>query len=81
RLGIADGDWIRVTSRRGSVTARARVFNRPQQGVVFMTFHYAEALANELTLNVFDPVSKIPEFKVCAVRVEKVPAPEGVLES
>lgn len=82
RLGIADGDWIRVTSRRGSVTARARVFNRPQRGVIFMTFHYAEALANELTLNVFDPVSKIPELKVCAVRVERVPAPEGVsLES
>ena len=44
RLGIADGDWIRITSRRGSVTARARVFNQPRQGVVFMTFHYAEAL-------------------------------------
>jgi formate dehydrogenase alpha subunit len=77
RLGITDGDWIRVTSRRGSVTARAKVFERPQPGLVFMTFHYAEALGNELTLDAFDPVSKIPEYKVCAVRVEKVPPPNG----
>jgi len=77
KLSIADGDWIRVTSRRGSVTARAKVFERPQPGLVFMTFHYAEALGNELTLDAFDPVSKIPEFKVCAVRVEKVPPPNG----
>jgi formate dehydrogenase alpha subunit len=76
-LGIADGDWIRVTSRRGSVRARAKVFTRPQPGLVFMTFHFAEALGNELTLNEFDPVSKIPEYKVCAVRVEKTTPPIG----
>ncbi len=71
KLGIADGDWIRVVSRRGSVTARARVFDRPRPGLVFMTFHFAEALSNVLTNNVVDPVSKIPEYKVCAVKVEK----------
>jgi formate dehydrogenase alpha subunit len=72
RLGIANGDWIRVTSRRGSITAQAKVSERSNAGLIFMTFHFAEALGNELTLDVFDPVSKIPEFKVCAVRVEKV---------
>jgi formate dehydrogenase alpha subunit len=77
KIGITDGDWIRVTSRRGAVTARAKVFERPQPGLVFMTFHYAEALGNELTLDAFDPLCKIPEYKVCAVRVEKVPPPNG----
>jgi formate dehydrogenase alpha subunit len=74
-LGIADGDWVRVSSRRGTVTARARVFNRPRPGLVFMTFHFAEALGNVLTNNVVDPVAKIPEYKVCAVKVEKAQPP------
>ena len=77
RLGIADGDWIRVSSRRGSVTARARVFDRPRPGLVFMTFHFAEALGNVLTNNVVDPVAKIPEYKVCAVKVEKAAPPDA----
>jgi predicted molibdopterin-dependent oxidoreductase YjgC len=72
KLGIGDGDIVRVTSRRGEVTARARVFERPRPGLVFMTFHFAEALGNVLTNNAVDPVSKIPELKVCAVRVAKV---------
>jgi formate dehydrogenase alpha subunit len=76
-LDIHDGDWIRVTSRRGAVTARVKVFERPRPGLIFMTFHFAEALGNELTLNEFDPISKIPEYKVCAVRVEKTAAPNG----
>jgi predicted molibdopterin-dependent oxidoreductase YjgC len=71
RLGIADGDWIQVVSRRGQVTARARISERPRAGLVFMTFHFAEAFANTLTLMAVDPVAKIPEYKVCAVRVEK----------
>lgn len=80
-LGITDGDWIRVTSRRGSVTAHAWVIARPRPGLIFMTFHFAEALGNELTLDAFDPISKIPEYKVCAVRVEKVdPPPETLYE-
>ncbi len=76
RLGIRDGDWIRVSSRRGSVTARVRVFDRPRPGLVFMTFHFAEALGNVLTNDAYDPISNIPEYKVCAVRVEKVDPPE-----
>ena len=71
RLGIADDDTIKVISRRGEVTARARVTEASPVGVVFMTFHFAESPTNVLTNPAVDPVSKIPELKVCAVRVEK----------
>ena len=70
-LGIADGEMVTVTSRRGTVEARARVTDRSQKGVVFMTFHYAEASANVLTNPALDPVCKTPELKVCAVKVQK----------
>lgn len=71
RLGIADGDWVRVESRRGVVKARAAVGERCKPGVVFMTFHFAEALGNVLTNPALDPVAKIPEYKACAVSIEK----------
>lgn len=70
-LGIADGDRVRVTSRRGTIQAMARITDEIPEKVVFMTFHFAEASANLLTNPMVDPVAKIPEFKVCAVRVEK----------
>jgi formate dehydrogenase alpha subunit len=70
RLGIADGASVRVTSRRGTLVARSRVTRRSPPGTVFMTFHYAEAAANLLTSDAVDPVAKIPEYKVTAVRVE-----------
>ncbi len=72
KLGVANGDLVRVASRRGEVVAKAEVVNRPNPGVVFMTFHFQEAAANLLTIAALDPVAKIPEFKVAAVRVEKV---------
>jgi formate dehydrogenase major subunit len=72
RLGVESGDLVRVASRRGEVVAKAEVINRPNPGVVFMTFHFQEAAANLLTIAALDPVAKIPEFKVAAVRVEKV---------
>ncbi|MFP3898833.1 MAG: formate dehydrogenase subunit alpha [Dehalococcoidia bacterium] len=72
RLGIVQGDRVRITSRRGSITARAKVTQALSTGVVFMTFHFAESAANVLTNPELDPVAKIPEFKVAAVRVEKV---------
>ena len=72
RLGVSDGAMVRVSSRRGSVTARAEVTERTQPGLVFMAFHFAEAAANVLTIAALDPVAKIPEYKVCAVRVEPV---------
>ena len=71
-LGIADGDKVQVTSRRGKVTAKAKVTEGSPKGVVFMTIHFAESAANLLTNPVLDPVAKIPELKVCAVRVERV---------
>ena len=72
RLGIPDGGRVRLASRRGEVVARAWVTERIQPGVVFLSFHFAEAAANLLTNPALDPVAKIPEYKVCAVRVEKV---------
>jgi len=70
-LGIADGEIVQVTSRRGEVTAKARVTESSPAGTVSMTFHFAESPTNELTNPVLDPVAKIPEFKVCAVRIRK----------
>ncbi len=75
-LELRDGDRARVTSRRGQVVATVRVTLRSPPGTVFMTFHYAEAAANLLTSEHIDPVAKIPEYKVSAVRVE--PVAEGV---
>lgn len=72
RLRIADGDLVRVSSRRGEVVAKAEVVSRPQPGVVFMTFHFEEAATNLLTVAAFDPIAKIPELKVAAVRVERM---------
>jgi predicted molibdopterin-dependent oxidoreductase YjgC len=69
-LGIADDSPVRVTSRRGSVVALAHLTRRSPIGTIFMTFHYAEAATNLLTLDAVDPTAKIPEYKVCAVRVE-----------
>jgi len=70
-LGIADGEEVRVTSRRGAIVAKARVSDVSPAGVVFMTFHFAESPTNQLTNPALDPVAKIPEYKVCAVRIEK----------
>ncbi len=74
RLGLADGDTVRVSSRRGKVESRVWVTDRVGRGLIFMTFHYANALGNMLTNPAVDPVAKIPELKVCAVQVEKVTA-------
>ncbi|MBP1734476.1 MAG: formate dehydrogenase, selenocysteine-containing, partial [Deltaproteobacteria bacterium] len=73
RLGIRpDNGLVEVTSRRGKVQVKARVSETLPPGVVFMTFHFREAAANLLTIDALDPIAKIPEFKVCAVRVEKI---------
>jgi formate dehydrogenase alpha subunit len=70
KLGVADGDVVRVASRRGEIQAKALVSGKTEPGVVFMPWHFAEAAANKLTIAALDPVGKIPEYKVCAVRVE-----------
>ena len=71
-MGIEDGELIEVRSRRGAVRARAKTTARSPLGTVFMTFHYAEAAANLLTIDAVDPVAKIPEYKVAAVRLERI---------
>ncbi len=84
RLGIEDSQAVRVTSRRGSIVLRANVTFKTTQGVVFIPFHFAEAAANLLTIDALDPLAKIPEYKICAVRVvpareEELPHPEEML--
>ena len=71
-LGIEDGELIEVSSRRGRVRAKARTTEKSPAGVVFMTFHFSETPTNVLTNPALDPVAKIPEFKVCAVKVSKI---------
>ena len=71
-LKIKDGDRVKVISRRGEVAAKTKITEKSPPKVVFMTFHFAESAANLLTNAALDPVAKIPEFKVCAVRVERV---------
>jgi formate dehydrogenase alpha subunit len=73
KAGIREGDRIRITSRRGSIVTAARITKRVARGSVFAPFHFTEARANILTNPVLDPVSKIPEFKACAARIEKEP--------
>ena len=72
RYGIGDGSRVRVTSRRGSIEVLAKVTERVPEGTVFVPFHFGEAAANLLTNPALDPRSKIPELKVCAVRIEPV---------
>jgi formate dehydrogenase major subunit len=68
---IADGDEVPIASRRGEIEVKAWVTDRVKQGTIFMPFHYAEAAANVLTNAALDPIGKIPEYKVCAVKIEK----------
>ena len=70
-LECEDGDTVRVSSRRGSISAAVKVTDRVPTGMVFLPFHFAENAANTLTSNSLDPVCKIPGFKVNAVKVEK----------
>ncbi|MFG2452825.1 molybdopterin oxidoreductase family protein [Streptomyces sp. NPDC048512] len=78
RLGVAEGDIVRVTSRRGSIEAPARI-SHIREGVVFAPWHYGDTTtaANELTLTGWDPVSAQPEFKVAAVAVTRIAAGTG----
>jgi predicted molibdopterin-dependent oxidoreductase YjgC len=71
-LGLADGETVKVVSRRGEVKSRIKVTESSPAGVVSMTFHFAESPTNLLTVSAMDPVAKIPETKVCAVRIEKL---------
>ncbi len=70
-LGIVQGDGVRVSTRRGSIVLSARLTRDVRPGSLFVPFHFAEAPANALTHEALDPVSKIPEFKACAARLER----------
>ena len=71
-IGLNGKTRVRVTSRRGSIEAEAWVTDRVPPGMVFANFHFPDASANELTIAALDPVAKIPEYKVCAVKLDLV---------
>ncbi|WP_371603837.1 molybdopterin oxidoreductase family protein [Streptomyces sp. NBC_01220] len=82
RIGVAEGEPVAVTSRRGRAVAPARITAAIRADTVFMPFHWAgEGRANTLTNPALDPVSRMPEFKVCAVRVEALSQPWGASQS
>jgi formate dehydrogenase major subunit len=71
-LGITDGEMVKAKTRRGEIEIGAKVTKDIKKGEVFIPFHYVECAANILTNNALDPVAKIPEFKACAIRIEKL---------
>ena len=76
RLGIEDGDWATAESRRGSTTLQALVVSTIRPDTVFIPYHWpGRKSVNQLTISAQDPISKIPEYKVCAVRVKKADGP------
>jgi len=70
-LKLSDGDYVDIVSRRGSLRVKALISEVTDRGVAFVPFHFYEAAVNRLTNSALDPISKIPEFKVCAVRIQK----------
>ncbi|MDT8357926.1 MAG: molybdopterin dinucleotide binding domain-containing protein, partial [Methanomicrobiaceae archaeon] len=72
QLGIKDKEMIKAITRRGEITVPAKVTPDIKKGSMFMPFHFAECAANILTNNALDPIAKIPEYKACAVKVEKI---------
>jgi len=71
KLHLSQGDRLTISSRRGTIQAHADISEKCGQGVIFIPFHYSEAAVNRLTHSKLDPIAKIPELKVCAVRIEK----------
>ncbi|MBU1662510.1 MAG: molybdopterin-dependent oxidoreductase, partial [Chloroflexi bacterium] len=72
KLGLNGNKRVRVTSRRGSIEVKALITDRVPPGMVYANFHFPESPVNELTIAALDPIAKIPEYKVCAVKVEAV---------
>ena len=71
-MGIENGDIVGVKSRRGNVKVKVKVTRVVPKGVASLTFHFHETPTNELTICAVDPVAKIPETKVCSIKVEKM---------
>ncbi len=78
KLSVKTGDWVKAASRRGEITLRAWVTDRSPEGVCWTSFHFAKACGNVLTIDAFDPVTKTAEYKVCAIRLEKVEDGEAI---
>jgi len=72
KLALIDGDRVKISSRRGELEVKVKVTERVQEGLVFASFHFAETAINKLTNPARDPKAKIPEYKVCAVKIEKI---------
>ena len=73
RLGVFDGEVIRVVTRRGSMSLPAQIVKSIRPDTIFIPYHWpGKKAANQLTNRALDPISKIPEFKVCACRIEKL---------
>ncbi len=72
KLDIKENEIIRVSSRRGSVLTRALVTDRVQEGATYMTYQWWVGACNELTIASLDPISKTPEYKYCAIKIEKI---------
>jgi len=70
QFGVEDGQWVEISSRRGTIKARAQVTDICRPGMVSMTFHFVEAPTNEITNPALDPIAKIPETKVSAVKIK-----------
>lgn len=81
KYGLEDGDFMRVTSRRGSVVGRAKITERVKPGLIYMTFHFSETPVNQLTSAHYDPITKTAEYKVTAVNIKKVNKLDKELES
>jgi assimilatory nitrate reductase catalytic subunit len=80
KLGIVEGDFVKVESRRGEIVVRAQVVKTIRPDTVFVPYHWPlDRSANNLTIRAIDPVSNIPEFKICAVRVRKTEAPTDAI--
>jgi nitrate reductase NapA len=72
RLGIKDGDRVSVASRRATETFHARLTDSTRQGLVYVHMHDPDHMCNRITIDAVDPVSRQPEFKICAVKLAKV---------
>ena len=71
KLAVQDGEVVSLATRRGEIQIPARISHKVKPGLLFVPFHFAENSANILTNSAFDPIAKIPEYKVCAVKIEK----------
>jgi len=72
KLGLKDGDKVKVSSRRGEITTKVKLVDIINDNIVFMPFHYADGAVNYLTNTALDSIAKIPELKVCAVNIKKI---------